>query len=245
MAFEKLYNEIYAIVTLKYFWKPYQPGFVKSESPDWLNPALGMGLEISQALFQADGETQQFVDQYLGKRREEIPGTALARYGGRLYFYNGRMWAVTPEQNMAPEGHFAHKTLCRFQAKLEKLNAHYQLMEQNALYLYVHSGNVTRSDIEDLFTSMRDLQARRAQGFQMVFLNCVNTLYALDFSAGRQRAVQMPEGALIFMQNETENLRHICPWQDGELFSRAEALAACEEADDVIEIDAKAGGEKK
>ncbi|MEE1077448.1 MAG: hypothetical protein UIC64_00185 [Agathobacter sp.] len=31
MAYEKLLNEIYAAVSLKYLWKEYQPYFVKSE----------------------------------------------------------------------------------------------------------------------------------------------------------------------------------------------------------------------
>ena len=37
MAYEKLLNEIYAAVSLKYLWKEYQPYFVKSESPDLIN----------------------------------------------------------------------------------------------------------------------------------------------------------------------------------------------------------------
>ena len=37
VAYEKLLNEIYAAVSLKYLWKEYQPHFVKSESPDWIS----------------------------------------------------------------------------------------------------------------------------------------------------------------------------------------------------------------
>ena len=55
MAYEKLLNEIYAAVSLKYLWKEYEPYFVKSESPDWINPNMDFGLEVSQALLPDDG----------------------------------------------------------------------------------------------------------------------------------------------------------------------------------------------
>ncbi len=60
MAYEKLLNEIYAAVSLKYLWKEYEPYFVKSESPDWINPNMDFGLEVSQALLSDDGQEESF-----------------------------------------------------------------------------------------------------------------------------------------------------------------------------------------
>ena len=68
MAFEKLFNELYAVVMLKYFWKPYVADFIKEESPDWVSHTLDLGMEVSQALLQQDGEAQKFIELYLGKR---------------------------------------------------------------------------------------------------------------------------------------------------------------------------------
>jgi len=62
MTFEKYYNEIYAVVLLKYFWKDYADDFYKAESPDWVSPSLGLGMEVSQALLQQDGEAKKFID---------------------------------------------------------------------------------------------------------------------------------------------------------------------------------------
>ena len=98
MAYEKLLNEIYAVLSLKYLWRDYRPCFVKSESPDWVNENMGLGVEVSQALLPDDGQTASFIENYLGCRREEIPTSALERYGKRLHFYNGRFWAVLPEE---------------------------------------------------------------------------------------------------------------------------------------------------
>ncbi len=47
MVYEKLLNEIYAVVSLKFLWKEYQPTFIKSESPDWINETMNLGLEVS------------------------------------------------------------------------------------------------------------------------------------------------------------------------------------------------------
>ena len=84
MAYEKLLNEIYAAVSLKYLWKEYEPYFVKSESPDWINPNMDFGLEVSQALLPDDGQEESFIEKYLGCRKEELPSLAFDKYGERL-----------------------------------------------------------------------------------------------------------------------------------------------------------------
>ncbi len=86
MAYEKLLNEIYAAVSLKYLWVDYKPSFVKSESPDWINETMDLGLEVSQALLPDDGQAESFIEQYLGRRKEELPAAACTRDGERLHF---------------------------------------------------------------------------------------------------------------------------------------------------------------
>ena len=120
MAYEKLYNEIYAIVSLKYLWKEYQPCFVKSESPDWINNEMDLGLEVTQALLPDDGKTESFIDKYLGCRKEELPYAAIEFYGNRLHFYNGRFWAVLDDEREPQD--YLEKVQFRFDRKLEKLN---------------------------------------------------------------------------------------------------------------------------
>ena len=70
MAYEKLLNEIYAAVSLKYLWKEYEPYFVKSESPDWINPNMDFRLEVSQALCRMTGRRRVLSKNILvaGKR---------------------------------------------------------------------------------------------------------------------------------------------------------------------------------
>ncbi len=73
MAYEKLLNEIYAAISLKYLWPEYKPWFIKSESPDWINETMDFGLEVSQALLPGDGQEGSFIEKYLGCLKEELP----------------------------------------------------------------------------------------------------------------------------------------------------------------------------
>ena len=123
MAYEKLLNEIYAAVSLKYLWKEYRPCFIKSESPDWINETMNFGLEVSQALLPDDGQEESFIEQYLGCLKEELPPQAFEKYGDRLNFYNGRFWAILPDR--AVQQDYLSKAKYRFDRKLEKLNTNY------------------------------------------------------------------------------------------------------------------------
>ena len=120
MAYEKLLNEIYAAVSLKYLWKEYRPFFVKNESPDWVNEAMDFGLEVSQALLPDDGQEESFIERYLGCLKEELPPQAIEKYGDRLNFYNGRFWAILPDKAIQQD--YLSKAKYRFDRKLEKLN---------------------------------------------------------------------------------------------------------------------------
>ena len=76
MAFEKLYNELYAAVALLALAPELAGDLEKGESPDWVEPVRDMGVEVTQALRQQDGEAQRFLERYLGRRAEEIPPAA-------------------------------------------------------------------------------------------------------------------------------------------------------------------------
>ena len=146
MAYEKLLNEIYAAVSLEYLWPEYRPFFVKSESPDWINEAMDLGLEVSQALLPDDGQAASVIERYLGCLREELPDSAFEKYGPRLHFYNDRFWAIVPEDGK--EQDYFYKAKYRFERKLEKLNTNYHQCKNNGLYLYLHPSGAGEVDTE-------------------------------------------------------------------------------------------------
>lgn len=213
MAYEKLLNEIYAAVSLKYLWADYQPSFVKSESPDWINETMELGLEVSQALLPDDGQTESFIEQYLGCLKEELPGSAIERYGERLHFYNGRFWAVLPEDHHRQD--CLYKAKYRFDRKLEKLNTNYKHRRYNGLYLFLHPADESRIDTEQLYAYMRRAQADRAVRFDWVFLNCVTTIYVCNFMADTIDPIILPPNAESFLGAEAETLRYLGEWNDG------------------------------
>lgn len=213
MAYEKLYNEIYAIVSLKYLWKEYQPCFVKSESPDWINNEMDLGLEVTQALLPDDGKTESFIDKYLGCRKEELPYAAIEFYGNRLHFYNGRFWAVLDDEREPQD--YLEKVQFRFDRKLEKLNINYTHMANNGIYIYVHPAKNERVDAKKLFHYMKKEQAKKEHGFKWVFLNCIDKIYVFNFEKDSIERIDLPSNAEVLFNNETEKLRHSCDWKDG------------------------------
>jgi len=213
MVYEKLLNEIYAAVSLKYLWPDYKPSFIKSESPDWINEAMDMGLEVSQALLPDDGQTKSFIEQYLGCLREELPLAALERYGERLHFYNGRFWAVLPEKDSYQD--YLSKAKYRFDRKLEKLNTNYQHKRYNGLYLFLHPASESAIDVEQLFTYMSGRQEQQRQRFDWVFLDCRKVIYVCNYIKNVVEPIVLPQNAEEFLNTEAEYLRYCGTWDDG------------------------------
>lgn len=213
MAYEKLLNEIYAAVSLKYLWPDYQPSFIKSESPDWINETMDLGLEVSQALLPEDGQAESFIEQYLGCRKEELPAAAVERYGSRLHFYNGRFWAVLPDEGLRQD--YLSKAKYRFDRKLEKLNTNYQYKSHNGLYLFLHPTDDDSIDTAQLFEYMRHQQENRDVRFDWVFLNCVKKIYVCNYRKNTIEPITLPPNAENFLNTEAEYLRYCAEWNAG------------------------------
>lgn len=213
MAYEKLLNEIYAALSLEYLWPEYRPSFVKSESPDWVNDSMEMGLEVSQALLPEDGQAESFLEKYLGCLRSDLPESAFSRYGERLYFYNDRFWAILPVDGQ--EQDCQYKAKYRFDRKLEKLNRNYRRCRRNALYLFLHPEKQTRVDVVDLFSYMKERQETFEVRFDWVFLHCTNVIFVCDFQNDRMNEIPLTEGAGTFLASESERLRHDSVWARG------------------------------
>lgn len=213
MAYERLLNEIYAAVSLKCLWPDYQPSFVKSESPDWVNKTMGLGLEVSQALLPDDGQAESFIEKYLGCLTEELPPEAFSRYGDRLHFYNGRFWAILPDKGIRQD--YISKAKYRFDRKLEKLNTNYQHFPHNGLYLFLHPGEENAIDAGRLFEYMRHRQESEKLRFDWVFLNCVKVIYVCDFGKNTVEPIALPQNAENFLNTEAEYLRYCRDWEDG------------------------------
>lgn len=213
MAYEKLLNEIYAVVSLKYLWADYEPYFVKSESPDWINPTMDLGLEVSQALMPEDGKTEMFIEKYLGCLKEELPKEAVEYYGDRLHFYNGRCWAVLPEPGA--KKNCMRKAKYRFDRKLEKLNTNYQKRKQNGLYLFLHPSEEEEVEAKKLFSYMKRRQQSQKEKFDWVFLNCGKVIYVCNFQKDLLESIVLPQNAESFLNTESEYLRYLGTWENG------------------------------
>lgn len=204
MAYEKLYNEIYAITVLKYFWRGYKKGFIKWESPDWYNSRIDFGVEVSQALLPKDGQEESFLSNYLGKRKSQLPPNAFERFGSRLYFYNDRLWALLDDGTS--EISYQEKIRTRFQSKLQKLNKNYRQCRTNSLYLFAHT-ELSEEEAKEAAKELRAMQKDKLFRFDLVFLDCKTAVYVLNLKTAGTETIPIPEKARIFLEEKTEKLR--------------------------------------
>ena len=213
MAYEKLLNEIYAAVSLKYLWKEYRPYYIKGETPDWINETRDFGVEVSQALLLDVGQEESFIEQYLGCLKEDLPPQAFEKYGNRLNFYNGRFWAILPDCTVKQD--YLSKAKYRFDRKLEKLNTNYVHKRYNGLYLFLHPTDENDIDPGALFECMRFTQETKKKRFDWVFLNCVKKIYVCNYGLNTIEPIVLPQNAENFLNTEAEYLRYYHDWEDG------------------------------
>lgn len=215
MSYEKLYNEIYAITVLKYFWRGYKSGFIKWESPDWYNSRIDFGVEVSQALLPKDGQEESFLRTYLGKRKSQLPKNAFERFGDRLYFYNNRLWALLDDGTSQISRE--EKIRTRFLCKLRKLNKNYRQCKTNSLYLFTHS-EIGETDAKTIAKNLRSLQKNSTFRFDIVFLDCRSSVYVMDLRRGTMNTIPIPEKAAEFLNEKTEKLRHTMSDKPGTIY---------------------------
>lgn len=213
MAYEKLLNEIYAVISLKYLWPEYRSGFRKSESPDWINEEMGLGMEVSQALLPEDGQAESVIEKYLGCTSAELPENVYARYGERLHFYNDRFWAILPDERR--ESDWIRKAKVRFDEKLNKLNTNYIKLPVNSLYLYLHPNVTEKVNPKGLFDYMKHSQMGREVQFDLVFLNSNTGIHVCDFQEDEISTIPLPAHAREFLDAESARLREKHEWPDG------------------------------
>ena len=215
MSYEKLYNEIYAITALKYFWSGYKSGFIKWESPDWYNARVDFGVEVSQALLPKDGQEESFLRTYLGKRKNQLPPNAFERFGDRLYFYNDRLWALLDDGTHPVSEE--EKIITRFSCKLAKLNKNYRHCKTNSLYLFTHT-EMDEKNADRIAKKLRALQKAKPHRFDLLFMDCKTTLYVIDFRRGTLDTIPIPEKAAEFLVRKTETLRNTLPQTNGTVY---------------------------
>lgn len=215
MAFEKLYNELYAAVALLALAPELAGDLEKGESPDWVEPVRDMGVEVTQALRQQDGEAQRFLERYLGRRAEEIPPAAFERYAGALHFDHGRLWGLTLEAEQEWQAGYADRARYRFACKLEKLNDNYTPYAENALYLFLHTDRVTPAAAEALTADLRRIQQDAPRKFDRVFLDGVDCLYLGGLTQGGTERRAIPLAAAVRLREAAGFLRGVGEWQAG------------------------------
>ncbi len=202
--------EIQAILFLKYLWKGYQPGFIKNESPDWQNQIHDMGVEITQALTQEEGDIRSFWNENRGKNKSALNKRKLMKYQNSFAAKNKKFASMTLRQlrDLHNENSTLEKTKTAFAKKIKKLNGNYSIFRCNCLFIYENAGMRPQNEVQRIAAAIKQIQdsGSYANKFQTVFLKYFDTLFTLDLCQDTIEAIAIENPVAIALNADAEKL---------------------------------------
>lgn len=216
--FDKTRLELSALLLIRECWPGYVAGFRKSESPDWVNPAAGIGLEITQAIDNQHGYALALAYRYLGRSRDGIPAPVLRRFTGGLDFSGGRLRAVSPSKGPVPGGQSIRFALQALDKKLRLVNTDgFQKFPLNALALLLQVPP-SEADLSDFLEQIRLRGRAYPLRFRPIFLLCGGFYCCIDPVASAMSSRALPPARQAYIEATAEALRLRQEWRAGAAF---------------------------
>lgn len=147
MPLNRIESELLAMITLKEYWPLYQEGFVKSERPDWINRSAGVGVEVTNAMEESDGQLISAFQKFSGVQKVEIPATVSERFlnhffydrEGRLYGYTLIPGVFDSIQTSADGASLIIESVQKKSSKMNDSVVPYHHMPCNTLFVFTES----------------------------------------------------------------------------------------------------------
>lgn len=217
--YDKLYYEIYALLSMEYTHKNFGLNFHKGESPDWQNQIDEIGLEIARAENKHIGYTKNLINTYLGKNKAEIPEKIIKKFDGSLSFRNEHLLTVSDSKNLVEGTRHIDFAIDTLKAKTDLLNQqHFLVFKRNFLFLYLIN---TASDTDiDLFChKSRQVCSDYNFNFDKVILLDYTCLHIIDLANRKTKAIEMPDSAFSVLRHLSQELYGLSSWTDGTSFA--------------------------
>jgi hypothetical protein len=179
--FNDTYYEIYSLLTLKYYWDNYSPTFVKCECPDWISNIDSIGIEVTRAISESDGI-------FYSLANKKIPLKNIGKQKAFKGEFKDKYLSPTKSFESNKEKINVFKE--RYISKLEKLNKNYAVFNKNILYLF-YDLMANENDINILFDEILKINNSYCKKFDLAFINCLNTIYLINFSNNNNKAISI------------------------------------------------------
>lgn len=219
-VYDKIYTEIYAVLSLELISPGYADGFIKSESPDWQNTIKNIGLEVARAESKHNGYTNNLVNAYLGKNRNDIPQKIIDDFQGDLSFSdNGKLSIISDSKGLVDGKRHITFALDETTNKLNLLNKpHFHVFRENGLYLFL-TNEICGSDLNLFLEGLNDLLRKYRIRFDIIYL-CDNvSLYKIVVKEAAVHKHLFINSELKDLKTSAKVLRHANDWEDGACFT--------------------------
>lgn len=222
--YDNIYHEIYALYAMNIAYPNFADDMVKSESPDWVDAENSIGLEVTRAESKHIGYTRYFVNQYLGKKEEEVPEEIRVQFRGDIIIEKGRIFSICDSKGLVDGTRHIKFAIESCEKKLARLNSRsFSLYESNELFLFL-AFTIGSYDVE-LFASNYYIAERSfAKKFSRIVLFDNNTLYDFRPSSGTTEEHNFSEEELSILKRVSLFLRSKSDWRNGTKFSEIAQL---------------------
>lgn len=186
--YDKYYFEKYAILSLALCYDKQLLQMYcdqnKYESPDFQSQALGIGLEVTEAITAKQGEERFIINQYFGKGTpgKQVIEKAEKRFGRKI---KGKIYSVNDiavySEHKGLYDFSIHRGLIKEKilVKTIKLNSNYKLFNNNWLYIYANTSLLITSDIVNMLLELQLLLKNYVIKFDKIFINNLNEIFVI------------------------------------------------------------------
>lgn len=205
--FSKENFEKYAILSLIRFYDPNLQSMLstdkKHEKPDFQSGELGIGIEVTEAISEKQGEERFIINNYFGKGLdgETVKAESEKRFGnkirGKISVQNG-VAVYSKYDGMFDTSEYMDSISNSILRKMEKLNNHYEIFNENWLYVFTHTSLIEIADIEVVCWNWF---SNSGLNFDKIFLNCMNNIYSVD-STGNIVVIKIDNSDLMLLLND-------------------------------------------
>ena len=158
---------------------------VKDESPDFQIETLYLGIEVTEAITNIQGEQRFIINQYFGEglSAKKIIKDSTRRFGkkikGKIHSIDG-IAAYSENPSLYDTSIHLDKLCESIRLKTKKLNENYKLFKENWLYVFSGTGLLKVDDIDIMQAELHSLISQYQNQFNKIFINCFDTIFIID-----------------------------------------------------------------
>ena len=181
MKYGKKYFERYALLSLIKCFDYNLEGLLDDdfEAPDWQSEELDLGIEVTQAISETDGELRSIINRYFnnglgGSLIRKVIQKKHHKYVGNFEEIDNRSICVIPYQTAIEK----NKILESIIGKTFKLNKNYKVFKNNWLYVFADIA-LYEEDILDIIEMIKSNNVNKIQ-FDKIFINITDKIFVID-----------------------------------------------------------------